>query len=112
MNASSLPARALPRSGPTVPFAPASASVWQPAQPLAASLKTALPSSGVPPPPPPPPPPAAGVAVAAGLFRPASQASYFSLDSTTALARIVACPIPHSSAQTIGYAPSRLGVTT
>ena len=85
------------RFGPTVAFAPASASVWQPAQPL--DVNSALPSV---------PPPSAG---AGGFAASSSQLANWASVCTTALARIVACPRPHSSAKTIGYSPSRFGVT-
>src|SRR5689334_8095103 len=98
MKASSLSARTLSRFGPTVAFEPASASVWQPLQPL--DVNSALPLL--------PPPPAGG---AGGLAASWSQLVNSASDVTTAFARMVAWPRPHSSAQTIGYSPSRLGVT-
>src|SRR3954451_4241520 len=54
MKAGFLPFRNLSRSGPTVPLAPASLSVWQAAQPLAAN--TCLPAATLAAPPGPPPP--------------------------------------------------------
>src|SRR3954468_17516 len=50
MNAGSLPLSTWSRSGPTLPAAPASDSVWQPEQPVEPEVKIALPSA-VPPPP-------------------------------------------------------------
>jgi hypothetical protein len=44
----------LSRSGPTFPFEPAAASVWQEPQPL--ELNASLPAATFVPPPPPPPP--------------------------------------------------------
>src|SRR3954454_16347931 len=90
MKAGSLPLRTLSRSGPTVPFAFASASVWHAAQPE--DVKSAL-ASG------------AAWAGAAGLG-PAesfcSHAAYARWLMTCAVPRIVECPSPHSSAHTIG----------
>src|SRR4051794_9154852 len=95
MKAASLPLRTLSRSGPTVPLAPASASVWHALQPFEA--KSVLPSCVALLPPPP-----AADGVATGLLRLPSQAVNLASGSTTADARIVAWPMPHSSAQTIG----------
>ena len=61
MKAASLPLRTLSRSGPDLPVAPASASVWQPAQPLAGEDLLAGARRVRP-----PPPAAAAAAAAAG----------------------------------------------
>src|SRR3954463_14021934 len=99
MNASSLPLSTAPRSGPIVPLAPASASVWQDAQLASEEVKTALPAAAVAGAPPPPPPPPGDCAGCPSAF---SHAANFSGVSTVAVERMTACPRPQSSAQTIG----------
>src|SRR5262245_41417822 len=95
MNASSLPFRTLPRSGPVVPVAPASASVWHDAHGGWADwVKTVLPPA-VPPAGPPPPPP--GLAGADRVF---IACVNFAGGTTCTVWRIVAWPRPHSSAHT------------
>src|SRR3954447_16865045 len=104
MKAGGLPGSALSRLGPTGALVPASLSAWQPPQPL--DVNSCLPSGAAPAPLAPP-----GAGVTAGRPCLPSQEVNCDSDSTTALARIVACPAPHSSAQTIGNEPVRLGVT-
>src|SRR4051794_18849102 len=110
MNAGSLPLSTCPRFGPTLPVAPASASVWQEAQFVWLEVKIALPFA-VPPPPPPPPLACPPCVLALPEAMAPSHLSKAALSSTVALARITACPRPHSSAQTIGNVPLRFGVT-
>src|SRR3954470_19732306 len=63
----------LSRFGPTLPFVPAAASVWQPPQ---LEVKIFLPSGAAPPPPPPPPAAAAGLSAFAPIsVGPTSSAS-------------------------------------
>src|ERR1700748_3617532 len=57
MTAGLLPLSVLSRSGPILPVAPASWSVWQAEQLVVDDVKIALPLVVTPPPPPPPPPP-------------------------------------------------------
>src|SRR3954451_11664316 len=98
MKAASRDARTLSRSGPTVPEAPASLSVWHDEQPLEA--KTCWPAAVaalVPPPPAAPPPTAAPARDCLAI-----QTANSRWGSTCAVWRMKACPRPHSSAQTTG----------
>src|ERR1700759_181720 len=99
MNAVLLPLSVLSRSGPIVPVAPASLSVWQAEQLVVADVKIALPLVVT------PPPPAGGWApapVLAPVRRLVRNLSKAARVSTTAFARMTACPRPHSSAHTTG----------
>src|SRR6185503_2046575 len=83
------------RFGPTVPLAPASASVWQPAQFV---VKIDLPSvAGWPPPPPPPEPGFTG--------RPATAATYVATASASSPSTMFAgIPGSPDGGSTVGYA--------
>src|SRR5919198_6423512 len=102
MNAGSLPLSTLSRSGPVVPVAPASASVWQPLQPLEVNSCLPLGAGAA------PPPAGTGLPPLLSLF---SQAVKACGETTCALARIVEWPSPHSSAQTIEKSPSLIVLT-
>src|SRR5947208_2658985 len=99
MNAWLLPLSTLSRSGPIVPVAPASLSVWQDEQLVVDDVKIVLPLVVTPPPPDDGWPPAV---LLAPVPTPLMNLSNAGLDSTIASARMTAWPRPHSSAQTTG----------
>src|SRR6201986_3016200 len=98
MNAGLLPLSVLSRSGPILPVAPASWSVWQAEQLVVDEVKMALPLVVTPPPPPPPSPDWPPEVLLAPVRRLVRYLLNDARVSTTASARITACPRPQSSA--------------
>ena len=101
MNAAVLPLRPTSRSGPIVPVARASASEWQPLHPDV-PVNSARPAATRP-----RDPADDGSSGPARRFTHAANAA--GVTTLTEL-RMKAWPMPHSSAQTIGYVPRRSGV--